>query len=458
MEATWTQTDKQTLAWQYLTDKVTSELLFGGGAGGGKTRLGCSWGIYLSLQYPGLRGLIGRAKLKSLKETTLATFFDVCREWGLRQDIDYRYNSIEGIIYFPNGSTILLKDLFAYPSDPNFDSLGSLEISWAFIDEANQCKYKAIETVRSRIRYKLDLYNLTPKLLMTCNPSKGWPYTEFYKPSKKGTLPSHRKFIQALAKDNQFISKSYVDNLKSLKIMAIKQRLLSGNWEYDDDPGTLFEYDAIEDIFTTKWKPKEGEKAEKWITADVSRKGIDKFPIFYWEGWQVKEIVVLPPELRQDSKRASDWLISYADKKGVRRSHIIVDEDGVGGGVVDNTQCTGFINGSKAVQPKEAEDDPTKKVNYANLKSQCYDLLSVRVADGEIGIDDPNDPDLKAMIIEELEMIKQVDVDSDKSFRIISKEEIKEALGRSPDFADSIMMRVYGDLKPRVYEPGFREI
>ena len=62
------------------------------------------------------------------------------------------------------------------------------------------------------------------------------------------------------------------------------------------------------------------------------------------------------------------------------------------------------------------------------------------------------------MIIEELEMIKQVDVDSDKSFRIISKEEIKEALGRSPDFADSIMMRVYGDLKPRVYEPGFREI
>lgn len=457
-EVNWILTSKQSEAWDYLMDDITEELLFGGGAGGGKTELGCGWAIMLCQQYPGIKGLIGRAKLKSLKETTLATFFDVCKKWGLKKDVDYRYNSIEGKIDFINGSSVLLKDLFSYPSDPNFDSLGSLEISFAFIDEANQVKFKAIETVKSRIRYRLDEFKLIPKLLMTCNPAKGWPYLEFYKPAKEKTLEIYRKFIQALARDNPYISKTYIENLRKMKSKAIRERLLKGNWEYDDDPGTLFEYDAIIDLFTNKAKPRDGEKTEKWVTADVSRKGSDNFPVGYWEGFQLKEIVTLPEEIRKDISKSSQWLINYCDKKGVRRSHLIVDEDGVGGGVVDNTQCTGFINGSRPIQPKEAIDDPTKKVSYANLKSQCYDMLSVKVSAGEVGIDPLEDVDLKDKIVEELEAMKQVDVDKDAPMRVIDKESVKEDLGRSPDYADMIMMRMYGEIRPKVYEPGFREI
>lgn len=453
-EATWEQTEKQTEAWNYLNDKVTDELIFGGGAGGGKSRLGASWLIVMCNQYPGTRWLMGRSKLKSLKETTLATFFDVCTDWGLKKDVDYRYNPMDGTIIWANKSSILLKDLFAYPSDPNFDSLGSLEISGAFIDEVNQIKYKAWETVKSRIRYKLDEHGLTPKILGTCNPSKGWVYLEFYRPWREGSLEGYRKFIQALAKDNKFISTTYVNNLKTSKNKAIRERLLKGNWEYDDDPGTMFEYDALIDLFTNKGK----DTGEKWITADVSRKGVDKFPVFYWDGFHVKEIVVLPYEIRKDTKKSSNWLRSYAEKKGVRMHHVIVDEDGVGGGVVDNLGCTGFINNSTPVQPPEAADDKTKRVNYANLKSQCYDLLSSAVDKGDIGIDDPGDQDIKDLIIEDLEAIKQVDVDKDGPFRVIGKEEIKEDLGRSPDYGDSLMMRMYGEIKPKVYEPGIREI
>ena len=42
--------------------------LIGGGAGGGKTALGCYWQLKQRLKYPNTRGLIGRAVLKTLKE------------------------------------------------------------------------------------------------------------------------------------------------------------------------------------------------------------------------------------------------------------------------------------------------------------------------------------------------------------------------------------------------------
>jgi len=54
----------------------------------------------------------------------------------------YSYNAQSSEINFSNGSQIVLKDLFSYPSDPNFDELGSLEITDAFIDEANQVSAK----------------------------------------------------------------------------------------------------------------------------------------------------------------------------------------------------------------------------------------------------------------------------------------------------------------------------
>jgi hypothetical protein len=64
--------------------------------------------------------------------------------------------------------------LFLYPSDRNFDSLGSLEITFACVDECNMVVEKGVQVLASRIRYKLDEYELTPKILMTCNPAKNW--------------------------------------------------------------------------------------------------------------------------------------------------------------------------------------------------------------------------------------------------------------------------------------------
>ena len=90
---------KQIECFKHLEDNHTTEVLFGGGAGGSKTFTGCLWQILRRLQYPGTRSVIGRAKLKNLKQTTLNTFFEVAIHFcGLKPDKDFKYNAGDSTI------------------------------------------------------------------------------------------------------------------------------------------------------------------------------------------------------------------------------------------------------------------------------------------------------------------------------------------------------------------------
>jgi phage terminase large subunit len=422
---------KQTKALDYLEDNTTTELLYGGGAGGGKSILGCYWQLKRRLKFPGTRGLIGRANLKTLKETTLQSFFEVCRLQGLKADTHFRYNQQTGSISFPNGSQILLKDLFLYPSDPNFDELGSLEITDAFVDEANQITEKAWNIVKSRIRYRLDENGLNPKMLGSCNPAKSWIYTRFYKPSKESILQADRKFIQALVGDNPDVSKHYRENLLGLD-EASKQRLLYGNWEWDDDLATLIPYDKIIDCFSNDFDNLGGDG---FITCDVARFGSDNTVLGLWSGYRVK----LWSHHGLSVTDTADKVRELQRLGSVPNSNIIVDEDGVGGGVVDILGCKGFVNNSRALNDE----------NFANLKSQCYFKLAEKINKGEVYID-CKDVAIKEMIIQELEQVKQHNMDKDGKKAVVPKDRVKELIGRSPDFSDTLMMRMYFELQPAV--------
>jgi hypothetical protein len=43
-------------------------------------------------------------------------------------------------------------------------------------------------------------------------------------------------------------------------------------------------------------------------------------------------------------------------------------------------------------------------------------------------------------------MVMQIDIDKDSKVRIINKEDIKNKIGRSPDYSDACMMRCYFSL------------
>lgn len=81
------------------------------------------------------------------------------------------------------------------------------------------------------------------------------------------------------------------------------------------------------------------------------------------------------------------------------------------------------------------------KPNYQNLKTQCAFKLSSMFDD--ISIEDPNYRD---MVQEELDVIVEINMDGDVR-KIISKEKIKEQLGRSPNFFDCMMMRMRAEME-----------
>ena len=56
----------------------------------------------------------------------------------------------------------------------------------------------------------------------------------------------------------------------------------------------------------------------------------------------------------------------------------------------------------------------------------------------------------KAKVLRELlEQVKRKDIDKDGKLAIIPKEHIKQLIGRSPDYSDALMMRLYFELKPK---------
>jgi phage terminase large subunit len=432
-------TGKQYRAWQYLFDEVTTELLFGGGAGGGKSRLGCEWLGVMCLRYPGSRWLMGRATLTSLKGSTLLTFLDVMREWGWKEDRHFTINHQANSITFINGSVIFLKALAIQPSDPDYEEIGSTEYTGAFVDEATQITAKCKDVIKARLRYRLKEFGLLPKLLMTCNPSKNWVYATYYRPWRENKLLAYQAFIQALAKNNPHLPDSYIASLHQIKDRATKERLLCGNWEYDDDPNALFPYDAILDLFSNTVDNSD----QRFITCDAARKGRDMCEIFTWRGLEVIDIHEMPISLVPEIVKAVG---QRAEVHKVQRSHILVDEDSVGGGAVDYLGCKGFMGGGSPLQhPIEAKQ--TYKLNYANLRSQCYYTLSDLTIQGKVAVR-TEDEEFKRLLTEELEQVKAVDPDKDAKLRVTRKDVINDHIERSPDRADTLMMRMYFELDP----------
>lgn len=424
-----TLTKKQTIAWKYLMDNETKEVLFGSGAGSGKSLLGCIWVTTMCIQYPSTRYLIGRAVLTQLRLTTLRTLLDCFKLMDLLPDKHYNYNQQTNVIKFYNDSEIILKDMAASPSDPQFDSLGSLEITGAFIDEATQIPQMAYHIIKSRIRFKLNEYSLVGKLFLSCNPHQGYLKRMFYTPFIEETLEHHKKFVMATATDNPHLPEQYIQTLNNLPPQQ-RQRLLLGSWDYEQDKDALFDFDSISNAIF-KYSPDTNHK--KYMTVDIARFGDDRSVVMIWSDlclischiYKKLSTVELSNEIKELIK-------SYS----IHPRNVILDSDGVGGGVADIIRGTNFINNSKALHDQ----------NFANLKSQCYVKLSELIKEGSLSIN-LMDSSIVDDLTQELLAIKLKDIDKDNKIAVQSKDEMKKMLGKSPDLSDCMMMRMLFEIK-----------
>lgn len=178
--------------------------------------------------------VVARKVRKTLLETTWLTLQNVLREWGLKEGENYNINNQMYVVTFWNGSTITAMDLTPAPSDPNFESLGSLEITGAFVDEVSEVPEQAIEVLASRIRYKIEDTFIVGKIFMSCNPTLNWPRRTFVMDENNDPVklqPGYRYIPFSLFDNpNEKFRAIYYNRLSKIRDKATRDRLLYGNW------------------------------------------------------------------------------------------------------------------------------------------------------------------------------------------------------------------------------------
>ena len=431
-ELTANFTEKQMMLWNAFINPEITEILYWGWARWWKSR--GVWEIiaYTSLALPGIVRLVWRREWDDLRKTTLNTILKVLNSKWMKEWREYKLNMQTKELYFYNGSKLYFVPLKDIPSDPEFNWLWWYEITYWYVDEAQEVNRKAINIILSRCTEKVKEYNLKWKVIMTCNPMKCHLYSDFIRPQKEWTITKDRIFIPALYKDNPFIDQKKYEEWLMRADKVTKERLLNGNWEYDDDPTKLYQYDDINDLFTNSW-----ESWEHYITSDIARLWNDK-TVTIVRDWWIWRVFSFTKNRTTETSNIIRWL---QKQYSVKNSNTICDEDWVGWWVVDVLWCKWFINNSSPILSEEEKEIR----NYKNLKDQCYFELQPIIENWVMKLIVMNDND-KESIVEELDVIKQKNPDKGWKLQILTKEEIKQLIWRSPDFADTIAMRMWFEL------------
>lgn len=241
-------------------EDIPNMVLSGGAAGGGKSFTGCCWIVKSCIEFPGIKMVIARKTLKMLKKTTWSTLNSVLKLWGFKENVNYHMNNVEGVMTFWNGSEISMLELSPSNQDPDYNSLGSLEITGAFIDEVSEICSKAVEVLASRMRWKVHETFIVPKLLMSTNPCLTWVRSRFVQDDNGDPvkLASGDRFIRFSVYDNpdrQF-REVYVNNLLKIKDPYTRRRLLYGDWDTpsDNKNAAYHAFDGKKHVVTKLWE------------------------------------------------------------------------------------------------------------------------------------------------------------------------------------------------------------
>jgi len=377
----------------------------------GKTYLGVLMIIATALQYPMTRYAIIRKNLTVLKRTTFLSFTKVARELNL----SVKYNYAEMKASLSNGSDIYFVEADS-SKDKDFNKLRGFELTAAMIDEANEVEEKAFNVLMLRVGREND-HGEPQFIILSTNPDNNWVRTRFYEPWRNKTLDAPYYFLPALATDNPFLSKEYLDSLKYLP-EAEYQRFVMGNWDFSNDPNQLIKYEWIRNNLT------DSSLIADHLGVDVARRGDDRTVFTYRKDNKMTGIDMFKGE---DTITIGKEVIKAAKNKGIKAENTQVDVVGVGGGVVDYCVSQGFnvLEYNSGFRPTK-DADP---LLFKNRRAQSYWNLRKGLEENKIKLLD------NQQLIKELTNIRYFV--KEKNIQIESKDEIRKRLGFSPDYADS---------------------
>ncbi len=442
-----TKNPKQIEAAEAWIDTTTQEILYGGAKGGGKSYMGCSLIFGDALIYPDTHYFIARQELIDLRKFTIPSIHERFKHWGLDIEKYAHFNGQDNVFNLYNGSKVFLIPCKETPSDPLYERFGSMQMTRGWIEEAGEVVEAAKNNLWLSIgRWKNDEYKLKKKLLMTANPKKGWMKRDFVDPFKAGLLPPSRKYIQAFATDNTYLPEDYLKTLSEQKDSVSRQRLWEGIWDYDEDKDSLISYDALTDTFSNTIT----KNGQRYMIIDVARLGRDSTVFSFFDGLELYKIEKYEKQSTTTTiQKAKDLAATHR----IPYSNILIDEDGIGGSVVDGMfGVKGFVANSTALptateikmRENKVNHSLIPKRNFKNLKAQCGWKLAELINEHQISF---AVPEYRDTILEEIPAIlRKKNVDSESKLELRSKEDVKLEIGHSPDVGDTLMMRAWFEL------------
>ena len=228
-----------------------NEILYGGAAGGGKTKALIMDALFRTMKFPETTAAIFRRTYRELDDT------DIKEALASYPEGVGTYNAGQREFRLKNGSKILFRhceteaDRFKY---------SGIEIQFLYFDELTSFEQIIYDFIKTRLRAKKSL-GVVPIVRSASNPGNighGWvkkmfvdagPYMsiqeqEVYSETLHKSKVIRTQYIPARAMENPFITEDYIFELEQ-KPEALRRALLNGDWdsfegmvfqEWRDDP------------------------------------------------------------------------------------------------------------------------------------------------------------------------------------------------------------------------------
>lgn len=230
---------------------TANETLYGGAAGGGKSKALVMDALARGLGHPGTHAYLFRRTYRELEDTLIAEArSSIPREIGT-------YNASRHEITLAGGSVLHFRHCRG--TADMYDYAGT-EMHWLYIDELTSFESAVYEYLKTRLRAKKAL-GIVPVVRCATNPGgigHAWVKARFVDAGAPMETVRHRvqsavlsregtfctQYIPALAKENPHIGEAYVFELEQ-KPEALRRALLLGDWsafegqvftEFRDDP------------------------------------------------------------------------------------------------------------------------------------------------------------------------------------------------------------------------------
>lgn len=410
-----------------------------GGSASGKSDVTATELLMKAIGQKYFRGLFVRKYQVTVRDSQFALFQDLIKRYGL-QDL-FRVNKSDmDITCIPTGNVLMSGGL------DDVDKLKSIpDVTDIWIEEPIDRKGSVTESDFTELNRRLRCDKASNHIYLTFNPiaKENWIHRLFFEQNNYDVFA-----LKTTYRDNAFLPPDTEAQYETLRKTNPDEYRIYGEGEWgslDDMAMRLFRDESIEDLFTNGGFLPDGER---YITADVAFTGADMFVVMAWSGWKVLDVRVFP---RTEGDEVVNKIQAIANEFGVPGQRVAFDAGGVGIGLRGFLRSAiPFVGAASPVDDAPEKTDLQRKIlprpAFRNLRAQAYHYAAQKVNDCEAAFL-PKSVHLQSVLAQELRAIRRADATDGGKYQIVGKDEIKDRIGRSPDYADCFSMRAVFDLQ-----------